>query len=235
MGGRGTTRAVPGSKPASATPLSALALARLGELAGLPAGVLSVTPSRNTAAVGRALTESLLVRKVTFTGSTEIGKVLLRQAAGTVKKVSMELGGNAPVRAFGDTDLDRAVEGTSAAKFRNTGQTFVCANRIYVQAGIHDRFVAALAAAAAKLTVGPALEGDFDQGLLIDTVALDKVEELVAEAADGGAGVVTSGRRHAGGGSFYEPTVLGNVQPDARIAGRRRSGRWRRSSASSTR
>lgn len=205
-------------KPASATPLSALALARLGERAGLPAGVLSVVPSRNTAAVGRALTESPLVRKVTFTGSTEIGKVLLRQAAGTVKKVSMELGGNAPVLVFDDADLDRAVEGTIAAKFRNTGQTCVCANRIYVQAGIHDRFVAALAAAAGRLTVGPALEGDFDQGPLIDAAALGKVEALVAEAVDGGAAVVTGGRPHARGGSFYEPTVLGGVRPDARIA-----------------
>ena len=205
-------------KPASATPLCALALARLGELAGLPSGVLSVVPSRQTAAIGAALTTSSLVRKVSFTGSTDIGKVLLAQASGTVKKVSMELGGNAPVLVFDDADLDKAVEGTIAAKYRNAGQTCVCANRVLVQDGIYDSFVAALAEATNALTVGPALGGVYDQGPLIDAKALGKVEELIDDALSAGATVVAGGARDDQGGTYFRPTVLRDVPPSARIA-----------------
>jgi len=205
-------------KPASATPLCALALARLAEQAGIPPGILSVVPSRQTGAVGTALTTSPLVRKVSFTGSTEIGKILLKQAADTVKKVSMELGGNAPVIVFDDADIDKAVAGTIAAKYRNSGQTCVCANRVLVQDGIYDRFVEALKKATEKLTVGPALSGTFDQGPLIDMKAVEKVEELIQDATDLGASVATGGTRDALGETFFRPTVLRDVPKTARIA-----------------
>ncbi len=205
-------------KPASQTPLSALALAALGEQAGLPAGVLNVVPSRRSAEVGRILTGSPLVRKVTFTGSTEIGKVLLRQSASTVKKVSMELGGNAPVIVFDDADLDQAVEGVMAAKYRNTGQTCVCANRILVHTGVYGVFVSKLAEAARGLTVGSAQEGAFDQGPLIDASAFSKVEELVADAVAKGGRVVTGGGRHEKGGNFYSPTVIADANVDMAMA-----------------
>ncbi len=205
-------------KPASQTPLSALALAALGEQAGLPAGVLNIVPSWRSAEVGRVLTESPRVRKVTFTGSTEIGKVLLRQSASTVKKVSMELGGNAPVIVFDDADLDQAVEGAMAAKYRNTGQTCVCANRILVQASIYDAFVSKLAEATQTLSVGAAQDGEFDQGPLIDGKALAKVEELVADAAARGGRIVTGGRRHEKGGPFYVPTVIADATADMALA-----------------
>jgi succinate-semialdehyde dehydrogenase/glutarate-semialdehyde dehydrogenase len=194
-------------KPALQTPLSALALAELASRAGVPAGVLNVVTG-DARAIGAELTGNPVVRKLSFTGSTATGKQLLAQCAGTVKKVSMELGGNAPFIVFDDADLDAAVAGAIQSKFRNSGQTCVCANRLYVQAGIHDRFVAALAAAVAKLRVGDGLAGDTDQGPLIDAPALAKVEEHVADALARGGAVVTGGRRHALGGSFFQPTII---------------------------
>jgi succinate-semialdehyde dehydrogenase/glutarate-semialdehyde dehydrogenase len=204
-------------KPALQTPLSALALAMLGERAGVPPGVLNVVTG-DARAIGGELTGNPAVRKLSFTGSTATGKLLLAQCAATVKKVSMELGGNAPFIVFDDADLDAAVAGAIQSKFRNSGQTCVCANRLYVQAGIHDRFVAALAAAVAKLRVGDGLAGDADQGPLIDAAALAKVEEHVADAVARGARIVTGGSRHALGGTFFEPTVLAGATAAMRVA-----------------
>jgi succinate-semialdehyde dehydrogenase/glutarate-semialdehyde dehydrogenase len=204
-------------KPALQTPLSALALAALAERAGVPPGVLNVVTG-DARAIGGELTASPAVRKLSFTGSTATGKLLLAQCAATVKKVSMELGGNAPFIVFDDADLDAAVAGAIQSKFRNSGQTCVCANRLYVQAGIHDRFVAALAAAVAKLRVGDGLAGDTDQGPLIDAAALAKVEEHVADAVARGARIVTGGSRHALGGTFFEPTVLAGATAAMRVA-----------------
>jgi succinate-semialdehyde dehydrogenase/glutarate-semialdehyde dehydrogenase len=204
-------------KPALQTPLSALALAALAERAGAPPGVLNVVTGE-ARAIGGELTGNPTVRKLSFTGSTTTGKVLLAQCAATVKKVSMELGGNAPFIVFDDADLDAAVAGAIQSKFRNSGQTCVCANRLYVQAGIHDRFVAALAAAVAKLRVGDGLASDTDQGPLIDAAALAKVEEHVADAVARGARVVTGGSRHALGGTFFEPTVLAGATAGMRVA-----------------
>jgi succinate-semialdehyde dehydrogenase/glutarate-semialdehyde dehydrogenase len=196
-------------KPAGMTPYSALALAELGERAGLPKGVLNIVTTTNSRAVGEELTTNPIVRKISFTGSTEIGKVLLKQAASTVKKVSMELGGNAPFIVFDDADLDAAVQGAIASKFRNTGQTCVCANRLYVQDKVYDAFAEKLAAAVkSQLKVAKGTEPGATQGPLIDRHALDKVEEHVADALSKGARVVTGGKRHALGGTFYEPTVI---------------------------
>ncbi|MBU6167078.1 MAG: NAD-dependent succinate-semialdehyde dehydrogenase [Alphaproteobacteria bacterium] len=194
-------------KPASATPLSALALAALGEAAGVPAGVFNVVPG-SAAAVGNTLATDPRVKKLTFTGSTEVGRALMARASGTIKKLSLELGGNAPVLVFDDADLDAAVAGTIATKFRNMGQTCVCANRIYVQAGIHDRFVATLAAAVAAMRLGDGLAQGVAQGPLIDADAVAKCERHIADAVAKGARIVTGGKRHALGGSFFEPTVL---------------------------
>ncbi len=194
-------------KPASQTPLSALALAELGERAGLPPGVFSVLPGK-AAEIGEAFTSNPIVRKLTFTGSTAIGKKLAAACAGTMKKVTMELGGNAPFIVFDDADLDAAVEGALASKFRNTGQTCVCANRLLVQSGVHDAFAGKLVAAVQKMKVGNGLEDDVQQGPLIDMKALEKVESLVADAVCKGAKVLLGGRRHALGRSFYEPTVM---------------------------
>lgn len=205
-------------KPASATPLCALALAKLAEAAGIPPGVLSIVPSSDSRGVGEILTKSPLVRKVSFTGSTQVGRILLEQAASTIKKVSMELGGNAPVIVFDDADIDQAVAGTIAAKYRNTGQTCVCANRILVQSKIYDEFVSKLAKATSKLAVGAALEGQFDQGPLIDGNALAKVEELVEDAKQKGGQIVAGGARHALGGTFYQPTVVAHATSDMQIA-----------------
>ncbi len=199
-------------KPASQTPFSALALAELAERAGVPAGVFSVVTG-SARAIGGELTANPLVRKLTFTGSTEIGKLLLEQCAGTVKKVSMELGGNAPFIVFDDADLDLAVEGAVTSKYRNTGQTCVCANRILVQSGVHDEFVGKLADAVALLRVGDGLKGETDQGPLIDMSAVEKVEEHIADALAKGAELVAGGGRHALGGTFFEPTVLTRVTP----------------------
>jgi succinate-semialdehyde dehydrogenase/glutarate-semialdehyde dehydrogenase len=203
-------------KPASQTPLSALALAELGERAGLPPGLFSVLPGK-AAEIGEAFTSSPIVRKLTFTGSTAIGKKLMVACAGTVKKVTMELGGNAPFIVFDDADLDAAVEGALASKFRNTGQTCVCANRLLVQSGVHDAFAEKLVVAVKKLKVGNGLE-DVQQGPLIDMKALEKVENLVAEAVGKGAKVLLGGKRHALGRSFYEPTVIAGATMDMEFA-----------------
>lgn len=204
-------------KPATATPFSALALAELGERAGLPAGVFSVITG-SAAAIGQEMTSNPIVRKLTFTGSTEIGKQLMAQCAATVKKVSLELGGNAPFIVFDDADLDAAVEGAIASKYRNTGQTCVCTNRLLVQDGVYDAFVEKLSAAVAKLKVGDGLKGEFQQGPLIDMAAVDKVEEHIADALAKGARVVLGGKRHALGGTFFEPTILGEITPQMLVA-----------------
>jgi succinate-semialdehyde dehydrogenase/glutarate-semialdehyde dehydrogenase len=204
-------------KPASATPLSALALAELADRAGLPAGVFSVVPG-SSAVVGDELATSPTVRKLTFTGSTEVGKQLLVKCAGTVKKVSLELGGNAPLIVFDDADLDVAVEGAIASKFRNAGQTCVCANRILVQDGIHDAFVERFSAAVGALRVGPGFDDGVEQGPLIDEAAVAKVEEHIDDALLGGARVTAGGGRHALGGTFFEPTVLVGTTPSMKIA-----------------
>ena len=200
-------------KPAEDTPLSALALAELAERAGMPKGVFNVVTAGDPAAVGGELTANPLVRKLSFTGSTEIGKLLMRQCAGTVKKLSLELGGNAPFIVFDDADLDAAVAGAMASKYRNTGQTCVCANRLLVQDGVYDEFAARLAKAVAGLVVGPGLLGETQQGPLINEEAVAKVERHIADALAKGARLVTGGRRHALGGTFFEPTILADVTP----------------------
>jgi succinate-semialdehyde dehydrogenase/glutarate-semialdehyde dehydrogenase len=197
-------------KPAEETPLTALALAVLAERAGLPAGVFNVITGE-PAEIGTELTANPAVRCITFTGSTEVGKLIMRQAAGTVKKVALELGGNAPFIVFDDADLDQAVEGAMFSKFRNTGQTCVCANRILVQDQVYDAFAEKLAGAVMKLKVGRGIEVGVVQGPLINQAALDKVERHVADAVANGARVVVGGHRHPLGGTFYEPTVLAGV------------------------
>ncbi|MBM3818957.1 MAG: NADP-dependent succinate-semialdehyde dehydrogenase [Acidimicrobiia bacterium] len=199
-------------KPASQTPFSALALAELGARAGLPKGVFNVITGP-ASEVGGALTSSPIVRKLSFTGSTEVGRLLMAQCSATVKKVSLELGGNAPFIVLDDADLDAAVEGAIASKYRNTGQTCVCANRLLVQDGVYDAFAEKLAAAVKKLKPAPGLTADATQGPLIDDKAVAKVEEHVADALQKGARLVTGGRRHSLGGRFYEPTVLADVTP----------------------
>ena len=205
-------------KPAEDTPLSALALAELGARAGLPKGVLNIVTTARAAEVGGELTANPLVRKISFTGSTEVGKLLMRQSADTVKKVSLELGGNAPFIVFDDADLDAAVAGAMASKYRNAGQTCVCANRLIVQDGIYEAFATRLAEAVAKLKVGPALSGDVQQGPLINEDAVAKVETLLADALGKGARLVCGGRRHALGGTFFEPTIVADVTPAMRVA-----------------
>lgn len=200
-------------KPASQTPYSGLAWGVLAELAGLPKGVVNIVTG-SASEIGDEICANPLVRKISFTGSTEVGKRLMAKAAGTVKKVSMELGGNAPFIVFDDADIDRAVEGAMLAKFRNSGQTCVCTNRFLVQAGIHDAFVERLATAASRLVVGPGTAAGTQQGPLIDLKAVAKVEELVADATSKGATVLTGGRRHELGGSFFEPTVIAGAKPD---------------------
>ncbi|WP_428148341.1 NAD-dependent succinate-semialdehyde dehydrogenase [Delftia acidovorans] len=204
-------------KPAQQTPLSALAMAELAQRAGIPEGVFSVITG-SSRAIGGVLTASMAVRKLTFTGSTEVGRVLAEQCAPTLKKMSLELGGNAPFIVFDDADLDAAVEGAMASKYRNTGQTCVCANRLLVQDGVYDAFMARLKVAVQALKVGNGLEAGVGQGPLIDQAAVDKVEELVADAVKNGAEVVLGGRRHALGGTFYEPTILANATDRMRIA-----------------
>jgi succinate-semialdehyde dehydrogenase / glutarate-semialdehyde dehydrogenase len=204
-------------KPASATPFSALAMAELAERAGVPKGVFNVVTG-SASVIGTELCTNKTVRKVSFTGSTAVGKILLKQCADTVKRVSMELGGHAPFIVFDDADLDRAVEGAIACKFRNAGQTCVCTNRIYVQAGVFDAFAERYAAAAAKLKVGAGLESGTTVGPLIDEAAVEKVEEHVEDAVAKGAKVVAGGRRHARGGLFYEPTVLAGCDASMKIA-----------------
>ncbi|TCP10324.1 succinate-semialdehyde dehydrogenase/glutarate-semialdehyde dehydrogenase [Crenobacter luteus] len=204
-------------KPAEQTPFSALALAVLAERAGLPKGLLSVVTG-DAAAIGGVLTASPVVKKLSFTGSTEIGRLLMRQSADTIKKLSLELGGNAPFIVFDDADLDAAVEGVLASKFRNTGQTCVCANRIYVQAGVYERFADKLVAAVSRLTVGNGLDAASTQGPLIDEAALAKVEDHIADAREKGATVLLGGARHALGGTFFAPTVLAGVTQAMKVA-----------------
>ncbi|WP_046986326.1 NAD-dependent succinate-semialdehyde dehydrogenase [Delftia tsuruhatensis] len=204
-------------KPAQQTPLSALAMAELAQRAGIPEGVFSVITG-SSRAIGGVLTASMAVRKLTFTGSTEVGRVLAEQCAPTLKKMSLELGGNAPFIVFDDADLDAAVEGAMASKYRNTGQTCVCANRLLVQDGVYDAFMARLKVAVQALKVGNGLEAGVGQGPLIDQAAVDKVEELVADAVKNGAEVVLGGKRHALGRTFYEPTILANATDRMRIA-----------------
>jgi succinate-semialdehyde dehydrogenase/glutarate-semialdehyde dehydrogenase len=204
-------------KPATATPYSALALAELGERAGLPPGALSVVTG-SAGAIGGELTGNPIVRKLTFTGSTEIGKKLIEQCAGTVKKLSMELGGNAPFIVFEDADLDAAVQGAIESKFRNTGQTCVCTNRLLVQDGVYDAFAEKLARAVSRLKVGNGLEEDTEQGPLIDLAAMEKVEEHIRDALDKGGRLLTGGKRHELGGSFFEPTVVAEVTTDMKVA-----------------
>ena len=204
-------------KPASQTPYSGLAWAALCEEVGFAPGVINVVTG-SASDIGDELCENPAVRKLTFTGSTEVGKSLIRKCAGTVKKVSMELGGNAPFIVFDDADLDRAVEGALVAKYRNSGQTCVCANRFYVQAGIYDAFVERLGAGARALKVGAGLEAGSEQGPLIDAKAVAKVEELIADAVAKGGRVTTGGQRHALGGTFFEPTVIANATTEMRFA-----------------
>ncbi len=204
-------------KPAGQTPLSALALAWLGQQAGLPPGVLNVVTGPS-AAIGGELTANPTVRKLSFTGSTEVGRLLMAQCAPTIKKLSLELGGNAPFIVFDDADLDAAVAGAMVSKYRNSGQTCVCANRFLVQEGVYDAFARQLAAAVAGLKVGNGLEEGVTQGPLIDGAGLAKVEELLADAVAQGARVLCGGRRHALGRTFFEPTVLSGATPAMRLA-----------------
>ena len=203
-------------KPASATPLSGLVWGHLAEMAGFPAGAVNVLTG-SARAIGGEITANPKVRKITFTGSTEIGKELIRAAAGTVKRVSMELGGNAPFLVFDDADLDRAVAGALIAKFRNAGQTCICTNRLYVQAGIYDRFVAAFAERVAALKVAPGDEVGAEQGPMIDEAAIAKMQDLLADATAKGGQLVTGGGRHARGGLFFQPTVVAGATPDMRV------------------
>ncbi|TPQ43926.1 NADP-dependent succinate-semialdehyde dehydrogenase [Cupriavidus pinatubonensis] len=204
-------------KPASQTPLTALALAALAERAGIPAGVLSVVTG-SAGAIGGELSSNPLVRKLTFTGSTEVGRVLMAQTASTIKKVSMELGGNAPFIVFDDADLDAAVEGAIISKYRNAGQTCVCANRIYVQDKVYDAFAQKLVAAVAQLKVGNGMEDGVRIGPLIDEKAVAKVEEHIADALGKGARVLEGGHRHGLGHTFFQPTVLADVAPNMLVA-----------------
>jgi len=203
-------------KPATATPFSGLAWGVLCERAGFPAGVVNILTG-SARAIGGAIMASPEVRKVTFTGSTEVGQELLRGAADTVKKVSMELGGNAPFIVFDDADLDRAIDGAMIAKFRNAGQTCICSNRIYVQAGIYDAFVKRLAERARALNVAPGIEDGAEQGPMIDASALAKISELVQDAIDKGGDILAGGGPHERGGLFYAPTVIANATSDMRV------------------
>jgi succinate-semialdehyde dehydrogenase / glutarate-semialdehyde dehydrogenase len=205
-------------KPATQTPYSALAMAELAERAGIPAGVFNIVTGANAAAIGGEMTSNPIVRKLTFTGSTAIGKKLMAQCSDTVKKVSMELGGNAPFIVFEDADLDAAVAGAMASKYRNTGQTCVCANRLLVQSSVYDAFTSKLIDAVAKLRVGDGLKGPTDQGPLIDAKALEKVEEHIADAVGKGAHIAYGGKRHALGGTFYQPTIVTNVTANMLMA-----------------
>lgn len=201
-------------KPAEATPLSALALAALAEQAGMPKGVFNVVTSSNASAIGKALCESPIVRKLSFTGSTEVGRILMEQCAPTLKRLSMELGGNAPFIVFDDADLDKAVAGAVASKYRNAGQTCVCANRIYVQRGIYGAFVEKFKEAVSRMKVGEGHEQGVEIGPLIDAHAVEKVEALVRDAVKKGADIILGGKRHGLGGYYYEPTILGGAKPD---------------------
>lgn len=205
-------------KPAIQTPYSALALAELAARAGIPAGVFNIVTGSDAVSIGGEMTSNPIVRKVTFTGSTAVGKKLMAQCAGTLKKLSLELGGNAPFIVFEDADLDAAVVGAIASKYRNTGQTCVCANRIFVQNSVYEAFTQKLVEAVTKLQVGDGLQGPTDQGPLIDEKALAKVEQHIADAVANGAQVVYGGHRHALGGTFFQPTVVTDVTSDMLMA-----------------
>jgi len=205
------------ARPATSTPYSALALAVLAQRAGIPAGVFNVLTG-SSKEIGGELTSNPVVSKITFTGSTEVGRLLMKQSSSTVKKLSLELGGNAPFIVFDDADLDAAVEGAIISKYRNAGQTCVCANRLYVQAGVYDAFAEKLVAAVAKLKVGNGFEPGVQQGPLIDQAAVEKVEEHIQDAVSKGGHVLLGGKRHALGQTFFEPTVLADVTPQMKVA-----------------
>ncbi|WP_339765684.1 NAD-dependent succinate-semialdehyde dehydrogenase [uncultured Hoeflea sp.] len=207
------------AKPAGETPLSALVMAKLAEDAGLPKGLLSVITSRSSAAIGQEFCSNDKVRKITFTGSTEVGRILMRQSADQIKKTSMELGGNAPFIVFDDADLDAAVEGAMISKYRNNGQTCVCANRIYVQANVYDAFAEKLAVAVSKMKIGDGFGDGVTTGPLISEDAVTKVVEHIEDAKSKGAKVLTGGNRHSLGGTFFEPTILTGVTRDMQVAG----------------
>jgi succinate-semialdehyde dehydrogenase/glutarate-semialdehyde dehydrogenase len=205
-------------KPAQQTPYSALAMAELGRRAGIPSGVLNIVTGTNATAIGAEMTSNPIVRKITFTGSTGVGKKLMAQSAGTLKKLSLELGGNAPFIVFEDADLDAAVAGAITSKYRNTGQTCVCANRFLVQSSVYEAFASKLVDAVSQLRVGDGLKGVTDQGPLIDAKALAKVEEHIADAVAKGGQIAHGGKRHALGGTFFQPTVVTNVTSDMLMA-----------------
>ena len=205
-------------KPAEDSPLTALAVAELADRAGIPAGVFNLVTCLEPIDVGKELSTNPIVRKISFTGSTAVGKLLMSQAAGTVKAVSLELGGNAPFIVFDDADIDAAVGGAIASKYRNAGQTCICANRLYVQDGVYDEFAKKFAEKVAELQVGPSMDDDTEIGPLVNKDALDKVEGLVGDALSQGAAALTGGRRHALGGTYYEVTVLTGVTGDMRIS-----------------
>ena len=205
-------------RPAAETPLSALALAVLAERAGVPAGLFSIVTSRRSSDIGKEFCENSAIRKLTFTGSTEVGRILLKQAADQVLKCSMELGGNAPFIVFDDADLDAAVAGAMMSKYRNNGQTCVCANRIYVQAGVYDAFAAKLKAAVGRMKVGDGLKDSVDLGPLINMAAVEKVEEHIADALAKGGEIIAGGKRHGNGGSFFEPTIITGVTQGMKVA-----------------
>ena len=204
-------------KPAETTPLSALALAELAERAGIPAGVFNVVTG-DARSIGGEMCANPTVRKLSFTGSTEVGRILMAQCAPSIKKLSLELGGNAPFLVFDDADLDAAVEGAIASKYRNTGQTCVCANRILVQRSVLEAFAQRLAVAVGGLRVGNGMEDGVQQGPLIEPAALEKVEELLGDAVEKGARVVCGGKRHSLGGTFFEPTILAGATREMRLA-----------------
>jgi len=206
------------SKPAGETPLSALAMAKLAEDAGVPKGLFSVITSRSSAAIGQEFCSNDKIRKITFTGSTEVGRILMRQSADQIKKTSMELGGNAPFIVFDDADLDAAVEGAMISKYRNNGQTCVCANRIYVQSGVYDAFAEKLAVAVGKMKIGDGFEDGVTTGPLISEDAVTKVIEHIEDAKSKGAKVLTGGTRHNLGGTFFQPTILTGVTRDMKVA-----------------
>ena len=205
-------------KPAEDTPLSALALAELASRAGIPKGVINVITCKNPEPVGTELTTNPLVRLITFTGSTAVGRILYRQCAGTIKKLGLELGGNSPFIVFDDADLDKAIAGLMASKYRNSGQTCVCANRILVQNGVYDKFTELLVAQVKKLKLGEGTQEGVTQGPLINLKAIEKVEDHVSDAVAKGATVVLGGKRHELGGTFYEPTILTGVTPDMKVS-----------------
>jgi succinate-semialdehyde dehydrogenase/glutarate-semialdehyde dehydrogenase len=205
-------------KPAAETPLSALALAELADRAGIPGGIFNVITTHEAAEVGAEMTTNALVRKLSFTGSTAVGKLLMKQCAGSVKKVALELGGNAPFLVFDDADIDAAIEGAMASKYRNSGQTCVCANRLIVQDTIYDEFATKLAKAVEALQVGEATEEGVQQGPLISEAAVQKVESHIRDAVEKGASIATGGQRHERGGTFFQPTVLLNVDNSMKVA-----------------